>query len=439
MRLNSTVQVFLRKILRRLSQTNRARLTKRILVLVVIILGPILKLLTTDRETPNKRTSERHLATFEPIWYTEYINMHKKTVHKLREGRTDVKLLVYDCNIIAKQCGGLGDRLGGISSLLYAAVVLGRAIVVDQRRPTPLNLTMVPGTDINWDIAELVPKVKSTISLKLIDRYDTTQVAAMFREDLVNVSILRISLNRYYTGIALWSDKRCDTLPFIGSMFAIHAKHHQPNSMTASDTFAFAFNALFRPSTTVKRRITELKTSPTMKNVHGNYVAIHARLGGENGRSQASAGWSDPKRDDISDVERFINCAQNKANARSDRHILVFSDSVEFKQASRSFSTRVVYTDALTFHIDRSRSDAATTADGSVDTVAEFFILSNARCIIASYSTFSGAAASLMKARQGPCYYHFKNCHTENVDFWTETEIPLNYPVDCYSRFSEDK
>jgi len=367
-------------------------------------------------------------------WYEQYLRLHNDNIEKLRRGDSDVKLLVYECHPSTVACGGLGDRLSGMASLFYVSVVLGRAFVVDQSMPLPLNVTLVPNSDINWDVSALILPTYSSASVKLIDKFDLTAVNKIFGADLSSKNVLRVSMNRFFTGMSLWSKLKCENRWFFGSM---HRKNEacelKLNLQTPSDYFALAFDLLFKPTVEVRLRMNELSQSllsSKTETVSKNYVGVHARLGGTVQRTTESAGWQDPERDSLSDTKQFIQCAHDRAftllpsTPGEPMPFFVFSDSEEFKKRISLEDSLVRYAnDTYLFHIDRSRASLTTTVRGTIDATADLLLLSQARCIVASYSTFSGAASSLLRFREGKsCFFHAKSCDKGNIDFWEQTE-----------------
>lgn len=368
-------------------------------------------------------------------WYQEYVKMHKETVAKLLRGETNVKVLVYECHPSTKLCGGLGDRLGGMASLFYASVVLNRAFIIDQTMPLPLNATLVPRADLNWDVSKLITQELSSVSVKLIDRYDLTKVSEIFSHDLDNVKVLRVSINRFFTGMALWSKFMCKNQWFFGLMHRKNKDCPHVSLETPGDTFAMAFNILFQPSLAVTRRVSEMSRSVFLNGKIIDFVAIHARLGGKVQQTTDTVSWEDPERDGFHDVTQFAECADEQARGLSTSAsgqpspFVVFSDSEKFKTLIAQENPRVRFAkDTYLFHIDRSKGDMSTVVRGTVDATAEFILLSQARCIVASYSTFSGAASSILGLREeNPCFFHFRKCNSKNLDFWEQTEIGFDF------------
>ena len=70
-----------------------------------------------------------------------------------------VKYLVYHCDLSI--CGGIGDRLFAISSLLYYAIATRRVFFIVHDRPFPLEYTFVPRL-IDWRQPETLRQRDST-------------------------------------------------------------------------------------------------------------------------------------------------------------------------------------------------------------------------------------------------------------------------------------
>ena len=375
-------------------------------------------------------------------WYNDYVRFHKDTVQKLRDGSTDVKLLVYDCHNSTGFCGGLGDRFSGIASLFYASVVLKRAFVIDQTKPTPLDQILIPKVDINWNVADLLPSLPlNSSTVGLIDAYTVTAISNLFLPLHADANVLRVSMNRYYTGKALWHYGGERFPWFFGAMNRAHSDNC-PTIANDGDTFALAFSILFQPSQPVTNRISEMERTLGLRHFGGSlkrFMAIHARVGGVIDSSMGVAGWEDPIRPTfatINDATEVVNCAHARRSkflgeeiSREDGvlPIVVFSNDQEFKRESIRLDPNLMYlNDTLTFHVDKSTGDPDTVSKGNIDAVAEYYLLARATCIIGSLSTFSGSAASLMHARIGSsCYFYFRDCDRLIPDFWSLTEPPF--------------
>lgn len=374
-------------------------------------------------------------------WYREYVRFHKKTVQKLQRGSTEVKLLVYECHDSTGLCGGLGDRLSGMASLFYAAVVLKRAFVIDQRKPLSLDQVFTPKSDINWNVADLIPSSLGSTTMNMIDKYTIQDIEHIFLPIHKKSNVLRVSMNRYYTGRALWQELSDGYPWFFGAMRRVNSLEC-PLLAHDGETFALAFDSLFHPSLQVAKRIERVEKTLGLREFRGplrDFIAIHGRVGGVVNSAVGVAGWEDPARPTfatVTDAKDLVHCAQAKRSAVSDElhigttsslPIVVFSDSPGFKEESAKIDSQLRFlNDSMIFHIDRSAGDSDTVLRGYIDAVAEFSVLSSASCIVSSSSTFSGSAASLLQFRKRrACFFYFRNCDRLIPDFWSLTEPPF--------------
>ena len=53
--------------------------------------------------------------------------------------------------------------------MFYASVVLKRALIIHHTKPLPLDVTLIPRDDIDWNVASLLGSDMPSVSLNLID------------------------------------------------------------------------------------------------------------------------------------------------------------------------------------------------------------------------------------------------------------------------------
>jgi hypothetical protein len=366
-------------------------------------------------------------------WYKDYVAFHQREANKLLSGRSDVRTIIYECH--EALCGGLGDRLTGIASLFFVAVVTRRALIIDHTKPLPLRESLVPLSDIDWDIAHDLRHLQDrSAHLSLVDKYDKVSADKLFDTASSDVPVLRVSINRYFVGKLIWD--KFSQGPYIGSMRRKSDSLCPLLSLSStSDTFALAYNILFQPSEAVKKRLSEMRHGLKLYREGEHFVAVHARIGGDSVTQTHGFGWTDPIRDRLGDHDRFIDCAQKKANVVRLEHktitnvtpVVIFSDNESFKRLRvDNFSNVRSLNDTLLFHIDKSDGNDDFNHRGMTDTFAEFVLLTRASCIVASYSSFSGSASGISNVLTGKrCFVHFKRCD-EEIDFFDETEPKLD-------------
>ena len=78
-------------------------------------------------------------------WQSKYQALHEDIINNKREA----KFLVYFCDWTNKGCYGYGDRVRGMISLFYLAILTDRAFLIHWKTPKPLERFLTP-KDINW-------------------------------------------------------------------------------------------------------------------------------------------------------------------------------------------------------------------------------------------------------------------------------------------------
>ena len=388
-------------------------------------------------------------VTNEDCWLLDYVDYHNRERKRL-EQREEVKALVYICHY---NCGGLGDRVSGIVSAFYAAVAMRRLFIIDSSYPVPLNLTLRPTDSLNWDIKKFLPadtlkwnimhifrrRKAVTINGSNSHNQQARVLNSLFAAHKSGVSVIFFRINRLHVGMNLWKHSSATTrnsnMPegHLARLRDVWCCKLRPCAeLRPSTLMKVAFNTLFTFSPQVlDRAFIMFNDLGLVSQEHGamkNFVAIHARIGGQTKNLNS---WYDPKRHSLDDMPEFLKCAHtliaNYSELRaSDRinspNIVVFSDSAEFRKRIVELDTTVKHTENTTImHVDRSViADRKTLESGVVDTYAELYVLSRATCIVGSKSTFSGVASSIFTpmSQSQRCYSYFKYCQDTTFDFW---------------------
>jgi hypothetical protein len=79
-------------------------------------------------------------------WQEKYKKLHQDIL----ESKIPPKYLVFQCGGIGYGCGGYGNRIGGITSLLYLAVLTKRALLIDWRANISITDYFTP-KNIKWN------------------------------------------------------------------------------------------------------------------------------------------------------------------------------------------------------------------------------------------------------------------------------------------------
>lgn len=97
-----------------------------------------------------KRTEKQTLQTCGQNWQEKYIKLHEKII----QSSSSPNYLVYDCDGLSYGCGGYGNRIGAISSLLLLAVLTNRAFLINWKSNVTILDYMQP-KNIDWDFSKV--------------------------------------------------------------------------------------------------------------------------------------------------------------------------------------------------------------------------------------------------------------------------------------------
>lgn len=336
-----------------------------------------------------------------PVWIYNYTLLHARALQRPDEQR----YLIYKCSRRTGLCGGAGDRLGGMATLFYVAMVTGRIFLVEHIDPFPLQETVVESL-VRWS-ATLPASVARR--LNSMDRFDR-ELAEPSLLQPYNGSIV-VQLNRFPEKTIWGSDAMRDYL----ASFGIVRSGEPPRQL-----FKWAFHALFRTSSAVQRQIEAMRMQFNLRR-SDPFVGMHVRIGGHR-RS-----WTDPPRHSMADLSAFVDCARRMQNVLwgaddgGARHLPIYvaSDSAEAKQKLYEMDDAIRTADVVLFHSDRSRSETEELARrGNIESWAELLLLSEANCIVASTSRFDEVAVAISTRGSPPigrCWAKYNQCGEEKI------------------------
>ena len=405
-------------------------------VLVIWCAFCILRATSSEGLVGDRRDTRTDPSSLSPsvecdYWVQKYADLHKQMVEDLARGSDAVKTLVYVCK---SNCGGLGDRVSGIISAFYTAVVMKRLFVIDSVHPLPLRHTLIPTPLINWDVSHLLPKHSSPAYIDAKDSHARSEkiYSELFAAHDAGKQHIHFRVNRYHVGMNLWS-LRDSSHPRSGEMLKVYRSHccvFQPCVKPSPiATFRAAFSALFLFSPMVMERVATMQQDIGLIVGSGviPYIALHARIGGQR---HGQTSWSDPSRHSLADVNTFLSCGTMTAREfqesqnETEPAIVAFSDDPAFLRKISALDERVKHSkNSLIIHVDRSKLDDHEELEkGVIDTFAELFIISRAQCIVGSSSTFSAVAGSIFlpPGEHQRCHKFFAECgsHELPYDFW---------------------
>ena len=158
-------------------------------------------------DVPRNRRNALSLAAQTVL--AAYSQVHAQQLEWLRAGDPRFRAVLYQCTANAA-CGGLGDRLNGVVSAFYLAVLTQRAFFIEITTPVPFELFFLPSGSIDWrwppEGWDAFPQ-RSIASLDAIDYYNPLEAQLRWRggNPLVAVDAAP-TLIIFHTNLQFWMD-----------------------------------------------------------------------------------------------------------------------------------------------------------------------------------------------------------------------------------------
>jgi hypothetical protein len=284
--------------------------------------------------------------------------------------------LVYWCT---NHCGGIGDRMAGLSTVFYMALVLKRKFSIWMPMPVQINSVFTPNK-YNW-LTFQEPRCDHRVNALYPSRARLRLPEVTISSDMfANNATVCISANQI--GIA-------EIVLANPSVFGA-----QPKSVNYAPYFGEAFRFLFVPTTNLKQSIEKLRNSAHLPpfacfacpSTSPPWFAIHFRTG-------LGTTWVDPVRDHLSAIADVVDCFKKSKSAMSwataHNTVLIASDNFFAKETLAHAIENATVAQIPIVHTDRSSAKI----DGHFEAWAEFALLMHATCLVTSRSGFSQFAA----------------------------------------------
>lgn len=322
----------------------------------------------TSRHTPETPLSSR---------LAEYIAFHRKGVAAIANGAGDVRVLVYSCQPFA-QCGGHGDRLNGIVSAFFLAVLTNRVFLIDYESPVPLQMVLTPHL-IDWRVRG---SIMATASLRHHSYHDKRQ---KFEADIGRLA--------EYPDNVLVVTKNYRMLRSMFEAPALRPQALELGLQVQAPNFLIAevFEMLFMHSPVLKNELGEVRSQLGSLRER-RFIAIHLRTG--------NIAW-DPVRHGVEELKDFLSCAKHaeeELGLSEDTPWLLATDSADVAEAAQSLPSgrsgklRIPSSQGR-IHIDRS--DLSDVLAGTVANYAEYLLFGQAAAVVLSRSYFGETAAEI--------------------------------------------
>lgn len=178
-------------------------------------------------------------------------------------------------------CGGHGDRVHGILSLLLLAIATKRGFLIDSRFPLPLDEVLQPSF-LDWRVR--VEEIELNNRIQLVDLTES-EIEKSLRGFRDSPEVLAIGTNlRFHSYMLQWL-----------------REEHGGFSLTSS-WVQDAWNYLFKPTPVILELLRS--TTPEAHEKKTPFLAIHFRAGNETLHS-----FLDPARHSLDLLEKFLDCA----------------------------------------------------------------------------------------------------------------------------------
>ncbi|ORY06207.1 hypothetical protein K493DRAFT_372364 [Basidiobolus meristosporus CBS 931.73] len=290
-------------------------------------------------------------------------------------------------------CGGVGDRIQGVISTFYLALLTNSLFHIEWSKPLPLQEFIVPNrTGIDWIGAGSTKALGSKIPVFDYGYPDSLQII----EDANSMNFLK-SWSRYehiniHSNQAFWV-----RLTKNNTWGAQAAKNYQLDQLPPSYLYTIASRLLLStPSNKLQPYIDEI--TKQWKDKTAYKIGLHIRTGGE-------GAWDDPKRVDVSvAVGCFVDEAIAIYNDFAKNHpsppmpiFFVATDSQHATDLLREqlgkFNYTVYTSHGNITHLDRAQE--GNLFDDNVRTYADWFVLHQMDALVITRSGFSETVAAM--------------------------------------------
>ncbi|XP_032238798.2 uncharacterized protein LOC116618796 isoform X1 [Nematostella vectensis] len=347
----------------------------------------------TSVEIKRKILRERLCGT---EWQEEYAQLHKDIL----EGRKPPRFLVFYCGGVDHGCGGYGNRIGGITSLLYLAVLTERAFIIHWHSSVSLENYFLPRS-IRWNLS--IEKLRdfkkrahfwgrgNHVDVNGESQEDPGLNAKDFQRWIQDTDLnaylsypVEMVTSQWYFAQSVRMNrflKRRNK-----AQFGIKERGHRYSLVGCASDY------LFSRTSYIKQLLTRTKTSlgfdkkPT--------IGIHFRTG-----DYALLGRK-AKPKSLRVAEKFLECAKKLEKVflkstlglkSADVNWFLATDSYDIKAFVSKRYPKVVYQEVKLEHISKTEPSA----NGLEGVILDHLLLSESDAIILSNSSFSQSALGL--------------------------------------------
>mmetsp|Transcript_10840 Transcript_10840/g.19809 ORF Transcript_10840/g.19809 Transcript_10840/m.19809 type:complete len:1095 (-) Transcript_10840:351-3635(-) len=384
----------------------------------------------SDNPIPDKaKEQEFERNALRDVNITQILSQYEK-FHKENLGKKDTKYIIYSCDS-GTPCGGMGDRMHGIATTLFSAILTKRVMLIRWTHPFEITEAFLP-RQINWTTSgSECGSNHRTLDLMSFHKARVEMHHHISREShiLYNSKLFVEDKEKFDTLTAL-TDK-CVALrvnvdlfnPIFVDLELNNGYSTRPERLSVAGYFesllGSVFKFLFEPSPKLNSRVDDEQMYLNQKGAGS--VAIHFRTGfaGSNVGIQDKFDLSDQPAH-LDQFSKFRSCASNLrgivplTNITSDVYLATDSQLIRRKYCSESHT---MCSDLAPTHIDirhhdqnRVPSHGKKSSTPGWDGLIELMLLARSPCLVMSCSGMSLLAAHIGDAYANKCAYRGFDC-----------------------------
>lgn len=359
--------------------------------------GRVLSSLDKEKESTSKVPEKQRSLLCGTSWQKDYIKLHDDILNNRRPPR----YLVYFCGGKRHGCGGYGNRLGAMTSLLYLAVITNRAFIINWNTSVPLSDYLLP-KNINWNVP-----LSKLAHLKKNYHYwgkgDPQMVTGDYHRSAFDFNAFRswvegtdpesylsspveIVTSLWYFAPSFRQHKFAERL---ADKFGTKQRGHRYSLVGCAFDFLFERRSAFENALSLARD--SLKFKPGVPK-----IGIHVRMG------DASSFNGESLDQRTTNFKKFFSCAKKFEKSimrtsypnvsREDIKWFLATDNLDVKQfALRKYPDKVLTLSVEIEHIDKNEA----TNNGMQGVLLDHFLLSECDFLVMSDSSFSKTALGL--------------------------------------------
>ena len=312
----------------------------------------------------------------------------------IRGYRNSTTNVIYKCK---SYCGGLGDRLRGITTSYIIALLSGRNFIIDMTHPCEMAKILKPHL-YDWTLR--LPHHDKNRSKMVINAIDNmAEMIPLFMGSNFVKKWLPFDDIEIFTNLNLVATVFMNPSLQDNELVQMVSSVMSPNEVHLNSFFPIIFEILFQPTVEILKVIDPVLSMIT--NSRKPVICLHIRVG-KNPTNPNDADFSDRK-NIIDDMISFIS--NYTMNMRNRTWIMAMSDSqTAVDTVLRKFPNNSFTAPGPILHIDRPTT-FVDHCEGFSKVVIDFYLLGECDALILSNSGFSGLAN---RRRQNP----YKNLYT---------------------------